>query len=356
MDRIKRKDFEKIFGFYQEDLEGLRDKKILITGGSGMITTYLAEFLLFIAEEYRLDLYLQCRNKQKAEHLYGEHLGKECFHLSDFDFENGEIPDIRFDYIVHAASPADTRAFVEKPVEVISPNVLGTWHLLRHAERTRAGKFVFFSSNSIYGEGGIEKTVLTESDYGIVDPLNERSSYVEAKRLAEQMCMAFWREYKVPAAIIRICHTYGPTFDLQNDMRIIPRVIRKILEGNDIEIYKDPHSVIQYTYVADMVSAILLVLLKGENGQVYNAGADDMVKMDDIISWMVHADENICVNLIEKEIDKNYHFAKGKGVNLTKLSNERLHRTGWRQLFDHKDAIIRIMQSYRERYKDIQKI
>lgn len=334
----------------------MRNKKILITGASGMITTYLAEFLLFIAEEYHLDLYLQCRNKKKAENLYEEHLEKAFLHITTFDFENGEVPDIRFDFIVHAASPANTRAFVEKPVEVISPNVLGTWHMLRHAQKTQADKFVFFSSNSIYGEGGTEKKILTESDYGIVDPLSERSSYIESKRLAEQMCMAFWREYKVPIAIIRICHTYGPTFDLQNDMRIIPRVIRQILEGKDIEIYKDPHSVIQYTYVADMVSAILLVLLKGECGEVYNAGADDMVQMDDVISWMVHADENIKVNLIEKEIDKNYHFAKGKGVNLIKLSNQKLHQTGWRQLFDHKEAIIQIMRSYRERYQNTQEI
>ncbi len=353
MDRIKEEDFRRILRAYKKDFEGLGHKKILITGASGMITTYLAEFLLFVAEQYHLDLYLQCRNQKKAEALYEEYLGKKYLHIMTFDFENGDIPDICFDYIIHAASPASTSMFVKKPVDVISPNVIGTWHLLQHARRFSITKFLFFSSNSIYGEGGTEKEVLTERDYGIVDPLNERSSYIESKRLAEQMCLAFWKQYQIPATIIRICHTYGPTFDIENDSRIIPRIIRQILEEKDIEIYKDPHSVIQYTYIADMVTGILLVLLKGECGQAYNAGANEVVKMDDVVSWMVYADERIKVKLIEKEIDKDYPFAPGKGVNFVKVSNEKLRRLGWVKMFDNRESISRIVVYYIEKDKTL---
>lgn len=351
MDRIKAEDFERILKAYKNDFEGLCDKKVLITGASGMITTYLAEFLLFVAEQYHLILYLQCRNRKKAETLYEEYLGKEYLHIMTFDFENGHIPDICFDYIIHAASPASTKMFVEKPVDVISPNVIGTWYLLQHARKFPITKFLFFSSNSIYGEGGIDKDMLTERDYGIVDPLNERSSYIESKRLAEQMCLAFWKQYQVPASMIRICHTYGPTFDIEKDSRIIPRIVRQILEEKNIEIYKDSNSVIQYTYIADIVTGILLVLLKGECGQAYNAGNDEVVKMDDIVSWMVHADERRKVKLIEKEIDGNYPFVKGKGVNFVRVSNDKLRQLGWVELFDNKESVSRMTANYIEKAK-----
>ncbi len=187
---------------------------------------------------------------------------------------------------------------------------------------------------------------MTEDDYGIVDPLNERSSYIESKRASEQMCRAFWKQYNVPSSIIRICHTYGPTFDIDNDTRIVPRTIKKILNGEDVEIYKDPHSVIQYTYIADMTAAILLVLLKGAPGEAYNSGGDEIVKMDDVIEWMLKADDNISSKLIEKEVDSNYSFSQGKGVNFIKLSNAKIKGIGWNPIFSNEEGFKRMVKCY----------
>lgn len=348
MNRIILEDMEKLVSIYGNRFEKLKSSTILITGANGMITTYLSRFLAYLADSYGIRLYLQCRNLEKAKKAYERYLNRNFFHLVSFDFENNEIPDIRFDYILHAASPAGTKYFMEVPVDVIRPNVVGTWHLLQHAKKTGTKKFLIFSSGSIYGEGGTDKSVLTEEDYGIVDPLGVRSCYVESKRLAEQMGNAFWLQYKVPVSIIRIRHTYGPTFDLQHDARIIPRVIRQILNDEDIEIYKDPDSVIQYTYIADMVAAILLVLLEGENGGVYNACGDEIVKMDDVIAWMVESDPSVKSALIEREMDENYRFGKDKGLNFRKLSNHKLKELGWKQLYSCKDGFARVVKYYLE--------
>ncbi len=339
-------DFTILEETYANDFNSLRGAKILVTGSYGMITTYLCLFLIHIMYKYDLDLYFQGRQLAKLKARYGSYETTGKVHLLTSSFENNELPDIKPDYIIHAASAASTKYFTDYPVDVIAPNTVGTWNLLNYAKNSDINRFLFFSSNSIYGEGGHNKNVLTENEYGIVDPLNDRSSYVEAKRISEQMCKAFWKQYRVPTSIVRICHTYGPTFDINNDSRIIPRTIKKILNNEDIVIYKDPHSVIQYTYIADMVSAILLVLISGANGEAYNSGGDEIVKMDDVIAWMINADEKINSKLIEKKIDENYSFASGKGINFIKLSNEKIKKIGWKQLFTNEDGFTRTVKSY----------
>ena len=105
---------------------------------------------------------------------------------------------------------------------------------------------------------------------------------------------------------------------------------------------------IQYTYIADMAAAILSVLLEGENGEAYNAGGDEIVKMDDVVEWMVNADPAIVSILREKEIDRNYSFGKGKGINFLKLSNQKLKELGWKQLYSNKDGFSRVVKYYLE--------
>ncbi len=348
MNKIIKEDFEKILSAYGDQFEKLRNCTILVTGATGMISTYLSEFLIYISDSHNLQLYLQFRNTAKAKKLFKENLDNNNIHLTNFDFENNEIPDIRFDYILHAASPASTTAFEKIPVDVISPNVIGTWYLMQHARKKGILKFLIFSSGSVYGQSETEKASIGEEDYGVIDPLWYRSCYVESKRLSEQMGMAFWKQYNVPSSFVRICHTYGPTFDLEKDLRIVPRIIKQILNEEDITIYKDPNSVAQYTYVADIISAVLLVLLNGEPGGAYNACGDDIVKIDDVIDWMVNADPSICSKLIEKEIDENYKFGKNSGTVFPKFSNHKLTELGWHQLYTPKDGFSRMVRYYME--------
>ena len=180
---IIKEDFAIIENTYGQELEKLRGSSILITGSYGMITGYLGLFLADAMDKYDLKLILQGRSEQKLNEKYGHLLNSGRVQLTSYNFERGEVPEERPDYIIHAASAASTKYFIETPVDVLAPNTVGTWNLLNYAKDQKIKKFLFFSSNSIYGEGGIEKDVLTENDYGIVDPLGERSSYVESKRM-----------------------------------------------------------------------------------------------------------------------------------------------------------------------------
>ena len=348
MNKILREDFDALLHEYPGLFDSLKNKTVLVTGATGLLTTYLCKCLANCSEQYNIHIYLQCRSREKAERIYKDYLYDPHIEILTFDLISGNFPDIKFDYMIHAASMASTKYFVETPVDVILPNVVGTYRLLEHARNKGAEKFLFFSSNSIYGEGGTEKEILSESDYGIVDPLNDRSSYIESKRLAEQMCRAYYKQYGVNTGIIRITHTYGPTFDIEHDMRILPRVIKSLLSDKEMVMYKDPSASAQYTYIADMIAAVLFILVKGEPGEVYNAGADELVKIDDAVSWMIEASEKKEPTVKQIDIDENYSFSKGKGVNDKQVSNDKLKALGWKQLYSSKDGFARTVRCYME--------
>ena len=164
MNHIIQEDFKKLEDQYSEVLSELGGKTIYITGACGMITTYLSFFLLTLAENYHLNLFLQCRNVEKAKKIFSEFLGKDYLNLVNDNFEKGHMSAIRPENIIHAASAASTKFFIETPVDVMSPNIIGTWNLLNWAKDINVEKFLFFSSNSIYGEGGVNKDILEEND------------------------------------------------------------------------------------------------------------------------------------------------------------------------------------------------
>lgn len=345
MNSVLVEDFTEIHKQFKYIFEKLSKKSVLVTGCTGMITSYLCKLLLFFAEEYDIEVFLQCRNEEKANALFSDFGNNIRKHVLTFNVCETIPEEYMFDYIIHAASLASTFHFMNTPVEVMEPNVLGTWNLLEYSKKHNS-RFIFFSSNSIYGEGGINKTLLGESDFGIVDPLASRSCYIESKRCAEQMCIAFCKEYSVKTSIVRICHTYGPTFDIKKDSRIIPRMINRIINGEDIELVSDPFSLIQYTYVADIVTAVLFVMLYGENGQAYNACGDESILVTDAIRIMIEAVGKSSIRLIEKPMGDDYAFRKGNGVNTIMLDNSRLKGLGWKRIWKNEEGFKRTVIKY----------
>ena len=151
MNCILKEDFNTIDKQYGLILDKLRGSKILITGSYGMITSFLCLFLIDVMEKYDLTLFLQGRNYSRLKERYGEWESTGRVNLCSFDFESGDIPDLEPDYIIHAASAASTKFFIESPVDVLSPNTVGTWNLLNYSKekgikKKHATLFTLFTS------------------------------------------------------------------------------------------------------------------------------------------------------------------------------------------------------------------
>lgn len=329
--------------------EKLRDKTVFVTGANGMIASYLVYMFIFLNEmeqKYNIKIIVMCRDENKLLTKFGEYIKREYFIVYKGELTNEiGMKNHKADYIIHAASPAGTEQFLSNPVGVIIPNTIGTYNLLEYSKDNKIDGFLFMSSNSIYGVNSGENEIL-ESDYGIVDPLNERACYIESKRLAEQMCNAYARQYGLHTKIARISHTYGPTLDIHNDKRVISRICCNLLANENIVLFKDESAKVQYSYITDVISGCFKILLDGADGEAYNVCSDEFLSMHIITETIISLFPESRSDIIYKDITKEYVFGQGKGINNLKCSNNKLKKLGWELKFPLVDGFKRTIQSW----------
>ena len=260
--------------------EKLNQKTILITGATGLIGYTLVSSMIKAREERNQDinLILLVRNREKAEERFKEII-KHSDGVINFiessveNFNTVMLRNCKIDYVIHGASNTSSKGFVEYPVETIDTAVIGTRNLLRVAMEHKVDGFVYLSSMEVYGypEKGHK---VTEDEIGNLTSLDVRNSYPISKVLCESMCVAFAKEYDVPTKIIRLTQTFGPGVNY-TDNRIFAYFLRCINEKQDIVLKTKGETERSYLYTTDAVTAILTVLLKGENGKAYNAANED---------------------------------------------------------------------------------
>lgn len=243
---------------------------ILITGATGLIGSCLVEVLMSrLDKDY--NVYASGRSEERARDRFNEFADDPSFHFFKYDVMLPLESDVNFQYIIHAASNASPNFFATKPVEVIKSNIDGVANLMDYGILHGLKRLLFVSSGEVYGEG--DGRVFTEDYSGYVNPTSPRSCYPSSKRAAETLCVSYGAEYGIETVIARPCHTYGPNFT-ESDNRVYAQFIRNVLAGQDIVMKSSGAQFRSWCYVVDCASALLYILLKGENGQAYNI-ADD---------------------------------------------------------------------------------
>ena len=268
-DEIIKEDMENIF--QRDSWKCFDGTTFLITGAYGMLASYLVSFLIFLNEykSFNIRIILVGRSSTKIKRCFGEYLDREYITICLSDtLDIQKLPDCDVDYYVHAAGIANPRLYATMPVNVAEPNVIGTYNLLKISAQHKTKKFLFFSSGDIYGK--IDSQIITEDMSGAVDPLGVHSCYGESKRMGENLCFDFFKQYNVPTVIARIGHTYGPNMDLDNDPRVFASFMKCAIERKDIELLSDGRAKRPFCYVADAIAAYLLLLKEGKPGEAYN--------------------------------------------------------------------------------------
>jgi len=198
--------------------ESFKNKTVLISGASGFLPSYMVETLLYLNEtrQYGIRILGLVRNFEKAKERFSHHKENKNLILIAQDVCDKIKIDENIDYIIHAASQATPRVFLNDPVGTIIPNVIGTNNLLNLAAEKKVEGFLFFSTTGVYGFMDEESYPAKENCFGYLDPMDLASCYIESKRMGENMCVAWMRQYGVPVKIIRPAITYGPGVKLDD--------------------------------------------------------------------------------------------------------------------------------------------
>jgi dTDP-glucose 4,6-dehydratase len=186
-----------------------------------------------------------------------------------FTFLKGDIAEgipVRgtVDAVLNFASPASPPRYLETPIQTLRTGSKGTDNALQFALEYNA-RFIMASTSEVYGDPTISPQV--ETYWGNVNSIGERSCYDEAKRYAEALCMAYWREYQANVGIVRIFNTYGPRLD-PTDGRVVSNFVCQALQGQNLTVYGDGSQTRSFCYVDDEIRGILALLDSNEMGPI----------------------------------------------------------------------------------------
>jgi dTDP-glucose 4,6-dehydratase len=234
--------------------------RVLVTGAAGFIGSHLCEALLRRdCDVVGMDNFIT----GSAENLAGVERQPR------FEFVRHDVTEyIRLagplDWVLHFASPASPRDYLELPIQTLKVGALGTHNALGLAKASGA-RFLIASTSEVYGDPLVHPQ--REDYWGNVNPIGPRGVYDEAKRFAEAITMAYHRTHGIDTRIIRIFNTHGPRQRL-NDGRAIPAFMTQALTGAPLTVFGDGSQTRSFQYISDLVEAVWLLMQRGDSEPV----------------------------------------------------------------------------------------
>jgi len=219
------------------------------------------------------------------------------------------------DAVVHFAAESHVDRSILNADEFLTTNLIGTHTLLDCAKEHKVGRFINISTDEVYGELGEQGQFCEDS------PLNPNSPYSVSKASADMLGRAYFRTYKLPVITIRPSNNYGPW---QYPEKLLPVVIVKALKNEPIPVYGKGANVREWFYVADCANAILTILEKGKEGEVYNISSGDERKNIDVVKTILSLlgkDESL-ITFVKDRPGHDFRYA----MNSNKVKRE----CGWK--------------------------
>lgn len=317
--------------------------KVLITGGAGFIGSHLAERLLDREDEvYVIDNFSTGR-LENIRHLFSE----SGFHLTVgtiLDEKTLEPLVETCDQVYHLAAAVGVRLIIEKPVETIETNILGTEIVLKLANKYKR-KVLVASSSEVYGKGN--HVPFTEEDdrtYG--STTKSRWSYASSKAVDEFLAMAYFHEKKLPLVIARLFNTIGPRQTGSYGM-VVPSFVQQALLGHPITVYGDGEQTRSFTYVDDVVFAFLKLIEHPQSvGEVFNVGNTEEVSINDLASLvkkLTDSPSQIVHIPYEQAFEKGFEDMQRRIPDITKIKK----LIGFKPTVSLEESIKRIIEYYR---------
>lgn len=247
--------------------------RLLVCGGAGFIGTNFVYYMLAKYPSIELVVYDKLTYAGNLENLAA--LAPDA----RYHFVQGDIIDLKhvrkvitdhnISHIINFAAETHVDRSIHGNVqEFVLTNTLGVQILLEAVRLHDIEKFINVSTDEVYGSLQLDD----EHKFTEDSPIQPNTPYAAAKAGGDIMCRAYWTTYRVPVIVTHCSNNYGP---YQFPEKLIPFFITKILKGEKVPVYGDGQNVRDWIHVHDHVTALDLLLQRGQPGSVYTIGADN---------------------------------------------------------------------------------
>jgi len=332
---------------------------ILITGGAGFIGSNFVPYFIENNPEVKvvnLDLLTYAGDLSNLSELEGH----ERYTFIQGDIRDRSLIERIFEEhditgVIHFAAESHVDNSIKNPGVFVETNVNGTFVLIDVAfkkwmekpfqfkEAYKGCRFHHVSTDEVYGTLG-ETGLFTETT-----PYAPNSPYSASKAASDMIVRSYHHTYGMNTVITNCSNNYGPK---QHDEKLIPTVIRKALNGENIPIYGDGKNIRDWLYVLDHCTGIELAYQKGRSGEVYNVGgknernnnyiAHSICEQLDVLKPKASGSYKDQITYVEDRAGHDRRYA----IDASKLEGE----LGWKAAENFETGIKKTIQWYLEKY------
>ena len=311
--------------------------KILVTGGAGFIGSCFVRQTLALRAEISIVVLDKLTYAGNLENLAPVAENRR------FRFVKGDICDAalvnelfateRFDAVAHFAAESHVDRSILSPAPVFETNLRGSFTLLEAARVHPPTRYVHVSTDEVYGS--IDPPHEADETY----PLKTSSPYSASKAGSDLLALSYFTTYKLPVMVTRASNNYGPYHFPE---KLIPLMISNAMENKPLPVYGDGMQVRDWLYVEDHCAAILAVLEKGREGEIYNIGGNRSLPNIEVVKKILAATGKP-ESLITYVTDRPGHDRRYA------LSSEKILReTGWAPQMTFEEGLALTVDWYRE--------
>jgi dTDP-glucose 4,6-dehydratase len=310
--------------------------KLLVTGGCGFIGSNFIRAILKKHPNYSII------NLDKLTYAGNPENLKDIEKNKNYEFVKGDVCDEKIveslvkkcDIIVHFAAESHVDRSIEDPSVFAKTNFLGTYFLLEAAKKYKIKKFIYISTDEVYGS-------IKEGSFSETDILKPSSPYSSSKAGADLLSMSYFITYGLPVIITRSSNNFGPC---QYPEKLIPLFITNLMEGKRVPVYGTGMNVRDWIYVIDNCDAIDFVMHNGKLGEIYNIGGGNEkpnIEITKLILKDLEKDER-SIEYVKDRLGHDFRYS---------LDCDKINELGWKPRYNFEAAMNETISWYRSNEK-----
>lgn len=309
-----------------------KKKKVLVTGSGGFIFGNFIRQVFYAKMPYTISSIDRVRESHIIHNIYVNQ--DHQFYIADIRdphtlhviFEK-ERPDV----VIHGAAESCVDKSIYTTLPFTTSNVVGTQNIIDQCLAVNA-KLVYTSTDEVYGALPNDQV----SPWTEESPLNPKNTYSATKAAGELLVQAAANTHGLRYNIVRASNNYGPW---QTTEKLIPRIIEKVMTGNEIPIYGKGDQIRDWIHVYDTCAALFKVIDNGVNGEIYNITAKQEFTNLEVAQ--------IVCNTLGKGHELLKHVEDRQGHDFRyAMTNDKIKSLGWVPEFKFRDGISQTCQWY----------